>query len=48
MKKEQSAIEKAQNEFKDAQIYVSKKAVTNTYKVQDGHHQACLITAKAP
>ena len=28
MKKEQSTIEKAQNEFKDAQIYVSEKAVT--------------------
>ena len=28
MKKEQSTIEKAQNEFKDAQIYVSKEAVT--------------------
>ena len=28
MKKEQSTIEQAQNEFKDAQIFVSKKAVT--------------------
>ena len=28
MKKEQLAIEQAQNDFKDAQIFVSKKAVT--------------------
>ena len=33
MKKEQIAIEQAQNDFKDAQIFVSKKAVTRSKAV---------------